>query len=223
MMSGQQQKLLSEVNPMIKGLKDVIDDPRSMPKDLSKASLSHKEERNIMRYRPKKDNRNRRKDLMNYMYNREFKGQIYGDEEHLVWFNKFTSALMKGASTTFFALNISSAVKNYWSMLWQQTLEGIGGYGYEKQEDDFLSPQAYNAYSYGEGKLWAKKAILEWSSSIYGVEKISDMSLMMQIIRRFDALQGKVSEKYNREASRTFLSDLASLTFFFSPRKFLEV
>lgn len=225
MMSGQQQKVLTEVNPLIKGLKDVVSDPRSMPKDLSKASLSHKEERNIMRYKTKKGDRNRRRDLLEYMYNREFKGQIYGDEEHLVWFNKFTSMLMKGASFSFFALNISSAVKNYWSMLWQQTIEGIGGHGYSKQLDDFLAPQAYNAYSYGEGKLWAKSAMWEWSNSIFGIENIADMSLNMQMIRRFDAIQGKTFDPktYGRESSRTFLSDLASLSFFYSPRKFLEV
>lgn len=225
MMSGQQQKVLSEVNPLIKGLKDVVNDPRSMPKDLTKASITHKEERNIMRYRDRKDKRNRRRDLLNYMYNREFKGQIYGDEEHLVWFNKFTSALMKGASFSFFALNISSAVKNYWSMLWQQTMEGMGGLAYDKQVEDFLAPQSYNAYSYGEGKLWAKTAMWEWSNSIFGIENIADMSLTMQMIRRFDAVQGKTFDPktYGREASRTLLSDIASLTFFYSPRKFLEV
>ena len=223
MLSAQQQKVLSEVNPMIKGLKDVINDPRSMPKDMTKASITHKEERNIMRYKSKSGDRNRRRDLINYMYNREFKGQIYGDEEHLQWFNKFTSMLMKGASFSFFALNIPSAVKNYWGFLWQQTLEGIAGQAFEKQVEDYLAPTAFNAYSMGEGKVWAKYAMMQWTSNLYGVDKAADVPLNLQIIRAFDALQGKREEKFGTEASRSFWKDVASFSVFFSPRRFMEV
>lgn len=223
MLSAEQQKALTEVNPMIKGLKDVINDPRSMPKDLTRASITHKEERNMMKYKDKKGDRNRRRDLINYLYNREFKGQIYGDEEHLQWFNKFTSMLMKGASFSFFAMNIPSAVKNYWGFLWQQTLEGLAGTGYEKQVEDFLAPTAFNPYSMGEGKVWAKYAMMQWTSNLYGVEKAAEVPLNLQIIRKFDAIQGKREEKFGTEASRSFLKDMASFTVFFSPRRFLEV
>jgi hypothetical protein len=121
-------------------------------------------------------------------------------------------------------MNIPSAVRNYWGALWQQTLEGIGGQVTDKQEGDYLAPQAYNAYSMGEGKVWAKGAILEWSGSLYGVEKISDMSLRMQMIRKFEAIEGKVDEKnFGSQFSRTFLKDLASMSMFYSPRRFMEV
>ena len=145
MFSAEHQKHLQEINPMIKGLKDVINDPKSLPKDLTKASIRHKEDRNIMRYKTKKGNRNRRRDLINFMYGREFKGEIFGDQEHLQWFNKFTSMMMKGANFSFFALNIPQGVKNYWGILWQQTLEAAAGSAYAKQTEDYLAPSAFNA------------------------------------------------------------------------------
>jgi predicted DNA-binding protein len=220
--SAEKQKALIEINPIAKSIKNVLSDERSHLKDMTKANQDHFDQRNIVRYLDKKGDKNRRRDLFEHIYNREFKGEIYGDNE-LNWLNKWTSSLMQGASFSFFAFNISSAVKNHWGMLWQSNMEAIAGHAYKNEADNELAQTQMNTLSYAKGKLWAKGAIFEWTNNLYGVESATDTGLRTQMVRNFDAIQGKRQDKFGGEASRSFVKDLASLSFFYSPRRFLEI
>jgi len=102
-------------------------------------------------------------------------------------------------------------------------MEAIAGHAYKNEADNELAQTQMNTLSYAKGKLWAKGAIFEWTNNLYGVESATDTGLRTQMIRNFDAIQGKRQDKFGGEASRSFIKDLASLSFFYSPRRFLEI
>jgi hypothetical protein len=139
-------------------------------------------------------------------YNREMKGVLYS-EKHLDWLNKVTNSITGAASMNYFALNLPSAVKNYWGILWQLNVEAVAG-------------EYMNFTSLKDGKLRSKKAMNEWTTRIWGGKYDT---IDTQMIMRFDPLQGKAEEVIVRDFSRTFQSDLASLSWTYSPRKFMEM
>ena len=104
-------------------------------------------------------------------------------------------------------LNLPSGIKNYWGILWQLNIEAAAG-------------QYMNFRSLAKGKVWAKQAMKEWSTSLYGVER---NSLFIQLIKHFDPMQGKYAESHAGRASRNFMTDFLSLSWLYSPRKFMEM
>lgn len=139
-------------------------------------------------------------------YNREMKGVLYS-EKHLDWLNKLTNSITGAASMNYFAANLPSAIKNYWGILWQLNVEAIAG-------------EYVNFTSLRKGKVRSKIAMNQWTTRIWGGKHDT---LDTQMIMRFDPIQGKAEEVMVRDASRTFQSDLASISWVYSPRKFMEM
>ena len=137
---------------------------------------------------------------------REFKGQ-QNSARHLDWLNKLTGAITGGASMNYFALNLPSAIKNYWGMLWQMNIEAVAG-------------EYFDFRSMGKGKVASKIAMNEWSTRIWGGKY---NTIYTQMIMRFDPTQGKAEEALGTNFSRTFAKDLASVSWVYSPRKYMEM
>ena len=142
------------------------------------------------------------------LYNREFKGKIY-DESHLDWLNKVTSTITGAASINYFALNIPSAVKNYWGALWQMNVERAAG--------EYLNP---NPEIWAKSKARAGTALNSWTTKIWGGDY---NTLDTQMILMWDMVQGKSEESLGKDFTRGMATDLANLSFMYSPRKFMEM
>ena len=107
----------------------------------------------------------------------------------------------------FAALNIPSAVKNYWGALWQIQVEAAAG-------------EYFDNSSMIKGKGRSKTAMMDWSARVWGGKFNSVDS---QLILMMDPSQGKSEEVISKDFSRTFARDVAGLSWAYSPRKFMEM
>ncbi len=212
MMSAEKQRVFTEINPIAKAVVNTLSKPENDIKfdGMDQAQINSYLARQIkLKSRGKgsgEKSENIRAATALSLYNREFKGKIFS-EKHLDWVNKITSKLMKGASFNYFALNLPSAIKNYWGAVWQMNMEAIAG------EHMSLS-------SYGKGKAWSISAMKDWMNHIYGGD---NYSLNNQLMMFFDPLQGKLEESFGEHAARTKKGDIMSLSWLYSPRKFGEL
>lgn len=208
MLSVEKQKKLIEINPIAQAMRQVINNPENTIKDLTRINKFHYQHRNEIRFLNKKG-RNIRAGAFNALYNREFLGENnIGFGDHNAGLTKTANWLMGRASFGFFALNLPSAIKNRWGQIFQNTIEMAGG--------KTMSPQ-----SYALGRVWSAKAIMEYSAK--DLYNRGPKSLNTQLIQIFDPVQGRFEEKFGQSASRTLTKDVASMTWLYSPRKFMEI
>lgn len=208
MLSIQKQKKLIEINPIAQAMRQVINNPDNAIKDLTRVNKFHYQHRNEIRFLNKKG-RNVRAGAFNALYNREFLGETnigFGDQNPGI--TKVMNWLMHKASFGFFALNLPSAIKNRWGQMLQNTIEMAGG--------KTMSPQ-----SFALGRVWSAKAMMEYSAK--DLYKRGPKGLNTQVIEIFDPVQGRFEEKFGSSTARTITKDIASMTWFYSPRKFMEV
>ena len=199
----EKQRLFNQINPVAKAIVETLEDTNNAIKNMQQKQGTHATDRNI--WNPSGSD-NIRAGIARALYDREFKGDIYSGG-HLDFLNKITSGIMHAASFNYFALNIPSAIKNYWGALMQANLEAIAG-------------EHMNLMTMGKGKLWGKQAMIDWAQRIYGAD---NRSLNNQMIMFFDPAEGKAEESVIKDTSRTYLSDVASMTWLYSPRKFMEM
>jgi len=222
----EKQKALLDIDPIAKALQDVVSNPDNAIKNMNRASRSMAEDLGITEYKKaSKEKVSKREDLLNYIIDREFRGKIYSNNDGQVWLNKFTKSLMGTASFTFFALNLPSGIKNYWSMLWQNTILGIAGSVSNKEEYEGLAPNAMDSVSMIQGKARAHKASLEWSFTMmppFNNSPHIERPLDTQLIRYFDAAKS-FEDKFANDTNRSFVKDLVSLSWLYSPRKYMEM
>ena len=120
-------------------------------------------------------------------------------------FQKVTGVAMRLASTSFFAVNIPSAMKNRFAAVLQNNIEAVAG--------EVMTPEGFL-----KGKVMAKKAIAQISSTITS-DKVRGKHV--QIAQIFD-IDGQL-DKQRGAVSRTFARDAVSLSWLFSPRKLLQL
>ena len=208
MHSGLRQKKLVELNPFAQALKTAISDPDNAVKDMSKINKWMFQKTGRVSYLNKKGESVRATAIQN-LYEREFEGV-----NQTGWFSdspkvlKFQSQVMGLSSFGFFSLNIlPSAVKNRIGAVVQLSIEAAGS-------------KYVNYQSYLLGKPRALKLLLAHSAQLY---KTGNRSVDAQLIQIFDPGQGMFDKTLGEQFGRSFASDTASLSFFMSPRKFLEV
>ena len=205
MLQLERKKELTIINPIAKAMVDTLenaDEAMGAMNDIrqNKQGMVQKV-MSIM-----KGDKSSRASAIRALYNREFYGEVFS-EKHLDWLNKITGAITGGASMNYFALNLPSAIKNYWGAMWQMTVESAAG-------------QYFNPKSMMAGKLRAKTAMYEWTTRIYG-GKFDTVDT--QLILMMDMIQGKAEEIIPKDFSRTFAKDVASISWLYSPRKFMEM
>lgn len=206
MLQTEKQKVYNKINPLAKAIINTLEDT-----DAGLAQLNAIKEKafsigDTAKHLLLEDGKSIRAAAFRAFLNREFKGHQVSSR-HLDWLNKVTAAITGGASMNYFALNLPSAIKNYWGILWQMNVEAIAG-------------EYFDYKSMGKGKLASKVAMKEWATAIWGGKY---NSLYTQMIMRFDPIQGKAEEALVSNFSRTFSRDLASVSWVYSPRKFMEM
>ena len=206
MLQTEKQKVYNKINPLANAIMNTLEDT-----DAGLAQLNAIKEKafsvgDTAKHLLLEDGQSIRSAAFKAFVNREFKGHQLSSR-HLDWINKLTAAITGGASMNYFALNLPSAIKNYWGMLWQMNVEAVAG-------------EYFDYKSMGKGKVASKIAMNEWSTRIWGGKYDT---IYTQMIMRFDPLQGKAEEALVSNFSRTFAKDLASVSWVYSPRKFMEM
>jgi hypothetical protein len=205
--SAERQKKLLEINPMVKAIRDTLNNKENGPKDIYKANKSKQLLTGVTEFLGKKGPYIRASAL-NALYEREFLGKtVTGFSENSPGLNKIVSFLMGKASFSFFAFNIPSGIKNMFGGMFQNMIETAGG-------------EYVNAVSMAKGTASATKAVVKLQNDIY---TRGPKSLEYQMNEIFDFVQGKFEESIGKSSSRTFASDAASLSWFMSARKLMEI
>ncbi len=209
MFSLEQQKELLRMSPLARSVQAVVNDPENKVKDLTKRNKWNYLNRGIITYL-NKEGKEVRKMAVNNFLEREFEGKnVTGWGKDVPWLNKSSNALFKAASFQFFALNIPSAMKNAWGAKFQSMIEAASG-------------KYFNIGDWERGNLWSYKAMADLSlpSNLYAK---GHKSLTQQILEIYDPSQGRTEEKFGESMSRTLLSDVASGSWLYNFRKWVEL
>ena len=201
------QESLIQAAPIVEALSDVLNDPKNAIDRVNQASATIKKRSNITKFIKEKNNR--RAEALDYFIDKVYYGQAQNQfaEEHVV-FNKISQRLMGSAHRAFSALDIPSALKNKYGMLFQTLVETAGG--------KYITHQ-----SLALGRAWSYSAMVQLSSR--GIYTRGPKSLMLQMMERFDPITGKTRTDFGHSTSRTFIKDLLDATWMYDARKFMEV
>jgi len=200
-------KVLKEINPVAKAMLQTLE---NADKGIAQLKAIRNKSAGLVdtlkAWAGGKKNEMSRTAAVRALYNREIQGQ-QNSERHLDWLNKITASITGAASINYFALNLPSAVKNYWGILWQLNMEAVSG-------------EYFDRHSLAKAKWRSKKAMNEWTTRIWG-GKLDTVDT--QLVIHMDPMRGKGAEVVTRHFSRTFAKDLAGLSWTYSPRKFMEM
>ena len=213
------QEMLIETSPIAKMIIDTIDDDKNRIKDRNTLDrqIFKRTGRAVSKAYSNKVSRydSVRSTALNAFYEREYLGKVHAEtlidrsgkrtQQAYRFLQKGTGSVMKLASTTFFAVNIPSALKNRFAAVLQNNIEASAG--------EVLTPQGFL-----KGKVDAKKAIAQVSSTIY---ESGARGKYVQIGQIFD-IDGQLN-KQRGAVSRTFSRDAVSMSWLFSPRKLLQM
>lgn len=206
MLSGENQKKLVEISPIVRSIQDTVNNPNNQINDINKVHERNFKASNVLRYF-KKD-KNVRANAVNNWIEKHFEGQTQkGMGADSAFLQNFSNLLFKRASFTFFAFNIPSALKNSLGMKFQAMLEASAG-------------RYVNHANLQKGNAWAYATMFELSST--QLYQRGAKSHRQQLAEIFDAIPDKFETEFGKTMSRTFAKDAADLQFFTSHRKWLE-
>jgi len=202
-----EQKTLSDLEPTALAIQQVLNDPENSIKDMTRISKQIKKVSGHNSF--VKTNTNRRADTFNYVIDKIFYGKVNAEfNENNPRLTKLTNALMNASSRSFIALDLVSAAKNRYGMLFNAMVETAGM--------QYITPK-----SAAQGKYRA------FTSAIYlmskGIYTYGPKALDMQMMEYFDPITGKTKKDFSKSGSRTFLSDMLDMTWMYDARKLAEV
>ena len=209
MLSGERQKQLIEISPVARAVQAVVNDPKNGIKEMDKINKFNFVHRGITTYLTKKGKGVRAQAVNNFI-EREFEGQrMTGATKDVKWLNNTASLLFKRASFSFFALNIPSALKNSYGAKFQAMIEASGG-------------RYVNHATLQQGNAWAYATMgeLSFGKQLY---KKGAKSLRQQITEIYDPSQGRFEETFGEGMSRTIKKDIASMSWLYNFRKWVEL
>lgn len=220
MSSLERHKKLVEISPVATSLQEYLRDPKTGEykslKNLRKKQVAGKPGAIIIdgddeKKKKKKSIRSSalREQTIEALIDREFYGQKYNTSfgGNSAFLNNMTNFLTKAASTSYFALNIPSALINYYDAKLQNQIEAAGS-------------RYFNAISYNLGNIWATRAMMEVSAQVYAK---GPKSVNVQLIELFDPGQDFLMSTVDDAMNRHILGDLAKLNFLMNTRKWLEM
>lgn len=206
-MSLNTQKALADLEPTALAIQQVLNRPENAIKDMTRISKQIKKVSGHNSFVPVKSNR--RAQLFDYVVEKIFHGKVNAEfNENNPRLTKLTNALMGASSRSFIAMDMVSAAKNRYGMLFNAMIETAGM--------QYITPK-----SAAQGKYRA------FTSTIYlmskGIYTYGPKALDMQMMEYFDPITGKTKKDISRSGSRTFLSDLLDMTWMYDARKLAEV
>ena len=215
--SGFMHRMLIETSPTAQMLVKVLEDPKGALEDVNKVkrnlAVPFNQQVSALAGKPTTKSANSlRESLVKSLYERDWLGQRYADTmlsranpEMTNTTRKIGTAISKVASNSYFAFNLSSALKNRFTAVLQTFIEAAAG--------EFI-----NYRSLRRGKAIASKATVDLSASIF---KRGPKSKNVQIIQAFN-IDGQM-DKTADPMYRTLGRDAASGSWALSARKLLEM
>lgn len=220
MASLERHKKIVEISPVATSLQEYLKDPKTGEykslKNLRKKQVSGKPGSIIVDGSDDEKKKKRRlrgqglrEQTIDNLIEREFYGQKHNTAfgGNTAFLNNFTNFLTKAASTSYFALNIPSALINYYDAKLQNQIEAAGS-------------RYFNAISYNLGNIWATKTMMEVSGQVYAK---GPKSANVQLLEIFDPGQDFLLSTVDDAMNRHILGDLAKLNFLMNTRKWLEM
>jgi hypothetical protein len=199
------QKVINE--PIGKAIRDVLSDKENGIKDMQKASLQIWKSTKAFQYISKTDNR-RLKALEHLMDKFFYDDKYTSFESENPRITRVANMLMGAASRSFIALDVPSAMKNRWGMIFQNNIEAAAG--------NFMDFQ-----SFGKGRIRSAKNIWELSSK--GIYQAGNKPMDVEIMERFDPVASKTEKDFGKNASRSLMKDFFDLTWLYDFRRLAEV
>lgn len=201
------QKKLSEIEPIAKLISDVLNNSENAIKDMNRISKQIKKSSGMLSFIPTGDNK--RAKAFDEFLERTFYGKVNAEfNEKNVRVTKLANALMGNTSRSFIALDMVSAAKNRYGMLFQSMIEAAGA-------------EYITAKSLALGKYRAYTATIQLMTK--GIYTHGPKSLDIQMMEYFDPITGKTKKDFSKSASRSFLKDMLDMTWMYDARKLAEV
>jgi LysM repeat protein len=203
-----EQETLLELEPIAKSIrKTLTENADTAIKDTSKISSTMSRIGIGQSFVNVKENR--RADAINYFIEKVFYGQANTKFQHEnPMAVKVANMLMGNASRAFIALDLTSAMKNRYGMMFQSMIESAGG--------KYVTPK-----SLAEGRIWSMKAVGELITT--GVYSRGPKSLMLQMMEIFDPITGKTKKDFGKSSSRTFMKDFMDATWMYDFRRLTDL
>ena len=209
-------EMLIETSPVAQMLLKVLEDPRASLKDSNKIkkniALQFNQQVAATTGSKSKGSNSVRESLVRSLYERDWLGQRYVEglfdrsaPKSMETAKKVGSAMSKVAANSYFAFNISSALKNRFTAIIQNTIEAAAG-------------EYVNFRSLKRGKVLSAKATADLSSKIF---YRGTKSKNIQIVQIFN-IDGQLN-KTSDPMYRTLGRDTASGSWALSARKLMEL
>lgn len=202
-LSAEQNKELRKMQPIANAMKALATNNNITPlKEVLKAkSLTRAAKAQL------KGEVNHRKEVITGMIEMLFEGKkLTSGSNEWATTNKVINNMLGLAAHTFFAFDMTSALKNWAGAKWQMKLESYHG-------------RYFGWSAWAKARYWSGPAMSSISAQIYST---GPKSLKVQMIEIFDAIQGRFEEKFGESVSRSALRDAAGGTWTTSHRKWLE-
>lgn len=193
--------------PIGKAILAVLGDKEHGIKDLGKASLQVWKSTKAFQYIEKTDNR-RLKAMDHLMQKFFYDNKHTSFESEYPKMTRVANMLMGAASRSFIALDVPSAIKNRWGMIFQNGIEAAAG-----KYMDFQS--------FAKGRIRSSKNIWELASK--GIYEAGNKPMDVELMERFDPVSGKTQKDFAKNASRSLMKDFFDMTWLYDFRKLAEV
>lgn len=208
MYSAETQKKLIELNPVAQAIKKVLSggaqgDPLREIDQVNRQNAKV----GIFSF-AKKEGRYVREQQFNAFYDTFFLAQSNaGFGADIPWLQNITNYMFGRAAQSFFALNITSALKNTFGAKFQALIMSAAG-------------RYFNIKDYAIGEAWAAKTMAKVSFNVYN-GKTTDLDLLL--FETFDPSQGRTQQKLGGKITRTLSKDIMDRSWLVNVRKWTEL
>jgi len=195
--------VLQDTAPVAKAFVSTLNENK--PKDMNSIDRKLYQNRGKLAFTKSKSKSNVAGEAMAYFYEREYLGKKNAEEVN-PYVDQLVKGLMKQVSFGYFALDLASAAKNYFSQLIQNGIETAGG--------EYIDVQ-----SLAMGKAMA---YAHTSKNLFQRLDRGSKDLSTQMILAFEPIQDRYQDDFADSYTNSIWNELASLKFFMAPRRFLE-
>lgn len=204
-LSAEQNKMLNRLSPTAEGILKMAENQPTLFKTIKQGKVNGVEQSEVrVPIGVSKDNR--RQHLLQGMVEIMFEGKTLKESNNNPTGVKVVNSALGIAAHSFFALDLTSALKNFYGAQFQIALEAAGN-------------KYFSYKNWHRGRPWAFQTMTKISKEIYAE---GPKSLEVQMVDIFDAIQARHDEKFGESPSRSIARDIASLSWLTSHRKWLE-
>lgn len=213
MQSGIKQKTLIDMLPTAQALRSILQDPGRNEEALKRKLKGFTAVVNLSTgylYPKNSQQMSIRAKAINAFIEREFEGKTQtGFTKNMGGLNKFVNGIFGLSSTSFFAFNLPSTLKNTFGFKHQAMIQAAGG-------------KYFTVGDYLKGSMWANATSFEISMQLY---KTTSRSLNVQLVEMMDPLQGRLMKKITQGVgtTRSLFKDTATLGFSTNVRQWTEL